>query len=41
MNVYNLKKDVFERLVKNALLTDHSWNDSADKYLALYSSIVK
>ena len=28
-------------LVKNALLTDHSWNDSADKYLALYSSIVK
>ena len=41
MNVYNLKKDVFDRLVKNALLTDHSWNDSADKYLALYSSIVK
>ena len=41
MNVYNLKKDIFERLVKNALLTDHSWNDSADKYLALYSSIVK
>lgn len=39
LNVYNLNKDIMEQLVKNALLTDHSWNNSADEYLKLYSSI--
>lgn len=39
LNVYNLDKEVFNKLTKNALLTDHSWNQSADLYLKLYSSI--
>lgn len=41
LNVYNLNKEVMKKLVKNALLTNNSWDESADKYLALYSSIKK
>lgn len=41
LNVYNLNKEVFDKLVVNALKTNNSRNDSADKYLKLYSSIKK
>ena len=33
-------QEVFTRLVKNALNTDHSWKDSAELYLGLYKSLI-
>ncbi len=40
LNVYQ-NKPLFNKLVKNALETDHSWNESANEYLNLYKSIIK
>ncbi len=36
LTTYYYKKDVMDNLVKNALNTDHSWNESAEEYLKLY-----
>ncbi len=40
LNIYYSKKDILNRLIKNALKTDHSWNESANKYLEVYSWIL-
>ena len=39
LNIYHDEK-ILDNLVKNALTTDHSWNESANEYLALYQSIL-
>ena len=40
-DIYYNHKDIFERLVKNALLTDNSWEKSGKQYYGLYKSLVK
>ncbi len=40
LNVYSNKK-IFDKLTLNALVTDHSWNESANEYIELYKSILK
>ena len=40
-DIYYNHKDIFERLVKNALLSDNSWEKSGKQYYGLYKSLVK
>ena len=39
LNVYD-NKDVFNKLIENALKTNNSWSKSCDLYLGLYKSLL-
>ena len=41
LDVYYNHKEVFKKLVKNALNTDNSWEKSANLYHGLYTSLLK
>ena len=41
MNLYNGKKDVYKKMVINAMKLNHTWDESARIYIALYESINK
>ena len=41
MNLYNGRKDVYKKMVINAMKLNHTWDESARIYIALYESINK
>lgn len=41
INTYLTERNVFDRLIKNAMKVNHSWDESALKYISLYESIKK
>ncbi|RJQ38507.1 glycogen synthase [Candidatus Microgenomates bacterium] len=41
VDVWKNDRTAFEKIVQNAQATDFSWNKSAEKYLALYASLLK
>ncbi len=41
MNIYSGKKEVYKKMVKNAMKLNHTRDNSAKKYIALYESIQK
>ena len=40
LNVYNNRKDDWNRLIKNAMEEDFSWKESSKKYIEMYESIL-
>ena len=40
-NLYNGRKDVYKKMVINAMKLNHTWDESARIYIALYESINK
>ncbi|NLW53298.1 MAG: starch synthase, partial [Clostridiaceae bacterium] len=41
ISVYNSKPDAWNNMVQAAMLSDFSWDKSADEYIKLYEDIVK
>ena len=41
MNLYNGRKDVYKKMVINAMKLNHTWDESARIYIELYESINK
>lgn len=40
LDIYNNKKDIWDKLVSNAMNKDLSWVNSADEYIRLYESLL-